>query len=442
MGASKSPPPKRKSTTLRHLFDLDSVDASVMLPPPPEPRTSSELLSSISACSAAVFTFTDPWESPTEQDLKRRQLSHILAALRSAKGSLDDAAWPPLVAMLAANLFRPLPPPAYPSLPQDLFEEDGPMMTLAPDWPHLHIVYDILAAAVAGSDAKTLRRHIDRGFLRSLLALFQSEDPRERDRLKNVYHNLYSKLAADRGFMRKQMSAVLLDHVLEADRHCGIGELLEIWGSIINGFSVPLKEEHRTFLARVLLPLHKPKPIAAYHRQLSYCVTQFVQKDAALGEVVVRGILRHWPVTNCQKEVLLLGEIEDLVESLEGNDEQLEKIAVPLCARVARSSNSTNSQVAERALYVWNSEQFVKMASQSWEQVIPGIVECVEKNLKWHWSKSVQQLTASVKKMLQEMEPELYARFLMELEHKESLMVEEERKRKMRWENLEMAAKM
>jgi len=32
--------------------------------------------------------------------------------------------------------------------------------------------------------------------------------------------------------------------VYETERHNGIGELLEILGSIINGFAIPLKKEH------------------------------------------------------------------------------------------------------------------------------------------------------------------------------------------------------
>ena len=36
-------------------------------------------------------------------------------------------------------------------------------------------------------------------------------------------------------------------------RHNGIGELLEILGSIINGFAIPLKREHLQFLEKVIL---------------------------------------------------------------------------------------------------------------------------------------------------------------------------------------------
>ena len=40
--------------------------------------------------------------------------------------------------------------------------------------------------------------------------------------------------------------------------------------SIINGFALPLKEEHKQFLQRVLLPLHKVKSMSVYHPQVSY----------------------------------------------------------------------------------------------------------------------------------------------------------------------------
>lgn len=129
---------------------------------------------------------------------------------------------------------------------------------------------------LTAADARTLRNHVDRSFLAGLVALFAFEDSRERDRLKYVYHQLYSKLTVERAFMQRIMAAALLRFVYdtspeEAERHCGVGELLEICGSIINGFAVPLKEEHRAFMARVLLPLHRTRWVHTYHRQLSYC---------------------------------------------------------------------------------------------------------------------------------------------------------------------------
>ena len=56
--------------------------------------------------------------------------------------------------------------------------------------------------------------------------------------------------------------------------------------SIINGFALPLKEEHKYFLIHVLLPLHKVKSLSVYHPQLAYCVVQFLEKDPSLTEQI------------------------------------------------------------------------------------------------------------------------------------------------------------
>ena len=60
--------------------------------------------------------------------------------------------------------------------------------------------------------------------------------------------------------------------------------------SIINGFALPLKEEHKLFLLRVLIPLHKVKSLSCYHPQLAYCVVQYLEKDPALTESVCVGV--------------------------------------------------------------------------------------------------------------------------------------------------------
>eukprot|EP00894_Picocystis_sp_ML_P002495 jgi/Pico_ML_1/53012/g3634.t1 len=48
--------------------------------------------------------------------------------------------------------------------------------------------------------------------------------------------------------------------------------------------------------------------------KLSYCVTQFVEKDPTLAEPVIRALLKFWPLTNSQKEVIFIGELEEVLE--------------------------------------------------------------------------------------------------------------------------------
>lgn len=48
-----------------------------------------------------------------------------------------------------------------------------------------------------------------------------------------------------RPYIRRAINHVFYRFVYETERHNGIAELLEILGSIINGFALPLKEEHK-----------------------------------------------------------------------------------------------------------------------------------------------------------------------------------------------------
>ncbi|KAF7841326.1 serine/threonine protein phosphatase 2A 57 kDa regulatory subunit B' beta isoform-like [Senna tora] len=415
--SSSSYSPKKNSITLQFLFDKDKVSSI--------PNKNEHLLSLIS-----------------HQDLNHHHLTTILSTLKSLKTPLPISLLHPLISLISTHLFRPLPPYSIPNSPKEQELQDPILIPtfslLSPTWPNLQILYQILLQLVTTSDPTTLKHLITHPFLLKLLTLFRSEDPRERETLKNVYHKIYSKLTSQRPFMRKTMSDALLNYITEREYHCGVAELLEIWGTIIDGFGVPLKEEHRLFLMRVLIPMHKTKGVGGYYRELVYCVTQFVQKEPMLGGVVVRGILRYWPVSNCQKEVLLIGELEELVENLEAD--QYRNLALPLCIRITKCINSWNSQVAERALYVWNNEQFVKMASTAMAEVFPIIVEGMEKNLKWHWSKSVKQLTQNVKVMVEDMDPALYSKGVEDMKAKEAEAQKDDMKRKERWERIEIMA--
>jgi serine/threonine-protein phosphatase 2A regulatory subunit B' len=54
-----------------------------------------------------------------------------------------------------------------------------------------------------------------------------------------------------RSFLRKSINNVLHTFVWDTVRHNGITELLEIVGSIISGFALPLEEEHTCFFKKV-----------------------------------------------------------------------------------------------------------------------------------------------------------------------------------------------
>ncbi|MCD7466209.1 hypothetical protein HAX54_002661 [Datura stramonium] len=190
-----------------------------------------ELLSLISYCSF-TYTFTDPQESPSQQDLKRLKLIQP-SIIKTLIKPLDDQVLSPLFKLLSSNLFRPLLH-QFILIVSILPEDDDLVSNPTPSWPHLQIVYDIFLRIIIRTSVESLRIYIDHSFLLNLLILFQSEDQRERDSLKNVFHRIYSKLHFYRPFMRKTMHDVFLHYVFETDfqRHPGI-ESLKYKGQLI-----------------------------------------------------------------------------------------------------------------------------------------------------------------------------------------------------------------
>ena len=49
---------------------------------------------------------------------------------------------------------------------------------------------------------------------------------------------------------------------------------------------MPLKPEHKFFLEKGLVPLHKVQNLAQFHTQLQSCIVQFLEKDNTLTSLV------------------------------------------------------------------------------------------------------------------------------------------------------------
>jgi serine/threonine-protein phosphatase 2A regulatory subunit B' len=68
-----------------------------------------------------------------------------------------------------------------------------------------------------------------------------------------------------------------------------------------------------------------------------------VEKDAKLAEPVLRGLLKYWPLTNSAKEVLFLGELEEILELTQ--PQEFQAVMGPLFRQLARCLNSSHFQV-------------------------------------------------------------------------------------------------
>lgn len=391
--------------------------------------------------SCVLFDFTDPSKNLREKDIKRQTLLDLVDYIATVSTKFTDAAMQEIAKLAVTNLFRTFP--SATNHESKLLETttldggDDEELALEPAWPHLQLVYELLLRFVASSmtDAKLAKRYVDHSFVLKLLELFDSVDRREREYLKTILHRIYGKFMVHRPFIRKAINNIFYRFVFETERHNGVAELLEILGSIINGFALPLKEEHKLFLVRALMPLHRPKCAAAYHQQLCYCVVQFVEKDSKLADTVVRGLLKYWPVTNSSKEVMFLGELEEVLEVAQAGE--FHRCMVPLFRRIARCLNSSHFQVAERALFLWNNDHIRNLITQNHKVIMPIVFPAMERNMCGHWNQAVKNLTLNVRKVLAETDQALFDECLAKFQEDEASKGEVAAKREATWKLLE-----
>lgn len=378
-----------------------------------------------------LFDFIyDPLSDLKWKEVKRSALNEMVDYITTETkepSQLYLQIYPYVFKMFHMNAFRVLPP-SLNNLGENYDpEEDEP--SLEPSWPHLQIVYEFFLRFIDSSDFKAefVQKYIHERFLLEILYLFDSEDPRERDYLKVILHRIYGKFMSLRAFIRKQINNIFYSNIHEASRHNGIAELLEVVGSIINGFVLPLKPEHKTFLSKILLPLHKTKSLSVHHPQLTHCIIQYIEKDSSLTEETVKGLIKVWPKRNSPRsqEIMFLNEIEEIMDIIE--PEEFTRIIDVLFKKLAHCVSSQHFQVAERALYFWNNEYFMKHVKENANAVIPLIFDSLFINSRTHWNRNIHGLLYNAMKLLMEMNHRLFNQCVRNFENSQKTNKQEER---------------
>ncbi|XP_075471170.1 serine/threonine-protein phosphatase 2A 56 kDa regulatory subunit gamma isoform isoform X5 [Ascaphus truei] len=404
---------KRQSSSRFNVSNNRELQKLAALKDVPPAEQEKLFIQKLRQCCVLFDFVSDPLSDLKWKEVKRAALSEMVEYITHNRNVITEPIYPEVVHMFAINMFRTLPPSSNPTGAEFDPEEDEP--TLEAAWPHLQLVYEFFLRFLESPDFQpnVAKKYIDQKFVMQLLELFDSEDPRERDFLKTTLHRIYGKFLGLRAYIRKQINNIFYRNILycfrfiyETEHHNGIAELLEILGSIINGFALPLKEEHKIFLLKVLLPLHKVKSLSVYHPQLAYCVVQFLEKDSTLTEPVVMALLKYWPKTHSPKEVMFLNELEEILDVIEPSE--FVKVMEPLFRQLAKCVSSPHFQVAERALYYWNNEYIMSLISDNAAKILPIMFPSLYRNSKTHWNKTIHGLIYNALKLFMEMNQKLF----------------------------------
>eukprot|EP00069_Balaena_mysticetus_P003933 bmy_16946T0 len=381
-----------------------------------------------------IFDFMDTLSDLKMKEYKRSTLNELVDYITISRGCLTEQTYPEVVRMyskiqnvlcfLFCFTLRPFTVVGANSEKENLM-----WASLTLPWLRCLAIYSELSLLVTAMNLIQKKMNLPlrhRGhtysytvfYLQQLLELFDSEDPRERDYLKTVLHRIYGKFLGLRAFIRKQINNIFLRFVYETEHFNGVAELLEILGSIINGFALPLKAEHKQFLVKVLIPLHTVRSLSLFHAQLAYCIVQFLEKDPSLTE-----------------PVMFLGELEEILDVIEPS--QFVKIQEPLFKQIAKCVSSPHFQVAERALYYWNNEYIMSLIEENSNVILPIMFSSLYRISKEHWNPAIVALVYNVLKAFMEMNSTMFDELTATYKSDRQREKKKEKEREELWKKLE-----
>lgn len=306
--------------------------------------------------------------------------------------------------MIKCNIFRPLPIVKKQGLTGETGVEDEEIL-VDPSWSHLQPVYDIFLQLIVSEQIEMwlLRTFINQKFVSEFLELFDSEEPKEREYLKNILHRLYSKLVPWRKLIRKGITDIFNSLIHENFKFNGTSELQDILASIISGFAIPLREEHIYFFHNTIIPLHKVQTCHKFHLELHRCAMLFLSKDSSLAYPLIVGILKYWPFANFSKQILFLTQLLEILEVCSDNS-RLEPLIKDIFKRIIWCVASPHLQVADRTMCYFENEFFINILKHFKHIAFPIIVPVVVYLSDNHWHELIVESLETLKNIVKDID--------------------------------------
>jgi serine/threonine-protein phosphatase 2A regulatory subunit B' len=201
--------------------------------------------------------------------------------------------------------------------------------------------------------------------------------------------------------------------------------------SIINGYEVPLKQEHIDFLLKSLLPLHTSYHLHIFYTNLTYCVGQYVLKDNTLIPVIVKELLKLWPVSCSMKEIIFINELGRLLE--DATEDQFVGLSEPVFHRIGRCVRSDSFQVSEQAMMLWKSDRFVQLTTLHADKLFPIICPYLYETGTAHWNTAIKNLAVSVIRICMQNAPAVFNEFSKKMKSEEAKEIEKMLNKKGTW---------
>ena len=220
-------------------------------------------------------------------------------------------------------------------------------------------IYDILYILINNKECKAqiLKEYIKFDFLNKFVNLFKTDIYNERENLKIILHQLYSKLTSKRRLIRGIITNYLNFNIISLNQINGAAELLEVMASIILGYTIPLKDEHINFFKNTIIPLYQMEKCNCFFNNLNRCSMLFLEKDSSLSIILLEKIMEFFSFQSYKIKILFLNEIENILDFCE--IEKINLLVEKLFKIIVGCFSEYNITLKEKALSFFENEIFV-----------------------------------------------------------------------------------
>eukprot|EP00477_Mikrocytos_mackini_P001546 GAHX01001662.1.p1 GENE.GAHX01001662.1~~GAHX01001662.1.p1 ORF type:complete len:484 (-),score=74.58 GAHX01001662.1:90-1541(-) len=267
--------------------------------------------------------------------------------------------------------------------------DEGEEIVSEPLWSVYYQMYNLMLIVIYSKclNNEAILQVMDYDRLTCFISLFYSYDKRERKSLKTFVQCLYINFPSIRLILREELVDLIQRFIYTSDNSFkGIEELLEIFSSIMDTVSIPIKAEFNYLLKEVLLPLHMIPKLSRFYRPLIGCLRKFMLLDEQSGIVIFEGLLKYWPVSSSMKELIFIKELEEFLDVWKyGDSLPLEKIM----KQIIRCAKSPNFQIAENALILLSRADVTQLVLKNKTVTVMSIVINGLKKLKESWHTTI-----------------------------------------------------
>lgn len=286
-----------------------------------------------------------------------------------------------LFSMIESNIFHNMP-----EIPKQYIMTDQILPIYSNQWKDLEILYKIFLLIIRLGNRQYIRSCITDTFLQKLLRVLDSPDPNEHCQLDQILKAIAETIPSLQENLTNAAFKQIDLHKDGIGSHFSVTSCLTYVYFIFNDNKCCWSSTYTEKFQNSIFPLFNSNFLPEFYASLTNCCQIYYEGAENGKEWGMSFILKHWPKTSSQKQVLFINQISIICRQFKGS---VLKFVKQIFQLFAECLSSSNFKVASAALQLLSDPTFLLLFSDAPKDVINILLGPIQGCLQ-HWSEEVQ----------------------------------------------------